>query len=425
MASARFRRDPRGDLYLFLSGTVDGERIQIRKRVKDNDEALAQRAVLAHEARFLVGDLSELRKAKDERSRRPQPARQKRTVRRGESLETWRDTWLDSIKGTIGEGAWRTLRSSLLAVVEMVGGDRALEDLRPGDLITLRADLVRSKLARVTVDRRIADLRRLLMAATLAERVGVNPFAATLRVRRTKLERADARETLDASLPLSVEELNRFLEVCRNPRVDQPLEVNWFPLSEALVLTGLRYGEVAGLRWPEVDRTGKCVRICHALEHYNPTANAPTKTGASWTIPLRPPLRELLARQRERVFLRDPEGWVFPTEHGKPPSYHNWRSRIWPTLLRRSKITLSRPGDAQKLLRKLFITNSLVCGRNPKRVSSEVGHANLRMITDYYERYIDPSNWPTPQETGSLIDLYGFEDVQRPAHNSEAKEAKA
>jgi len=72
----------------------------------------------------------------------------------------------------------------------------------------------------------------------------------------------------------------------------------------------------------------------------------------------------------------------------------------------------------------MFITGSLVAGRNPKRVASEVGHANLRMLTDHYERFIDPANWPTPRETASLVDLYGFEDVQVFAVNS-AKETKA
>jgi len=423
MASARFRRDTRGDLYLFLSGTIDGQRIQIRKRVKDNDEGLAERAVLAHEARFLVGDLSELQKAKESRTRK-RPTRQRRTARARETVDEWATTWVDSMRGTIGEGAWRTLRSSILVGADALGGDRELEDIHPGDLVALRADLVRAGKASPTIARRLADLRRLFAAAALAGKIEANPFQAPIRFRRTKRERAAATESLDASLPLSADELGRVLAVCRNPRLDRPLEVHWFPLTEALVLTGLRYGEVAGLRWPEVDRGAGCVRICHALEHYSPTAFAPTKTGAAWTIPLRAPLRALLASQRERVFLRDPEGWVFPTVNGAAPSYTNWRNRVWPTLLRRSKITLSRSGDAQKLFRKMFITGSLVAGRNPKRVASEVGHANLRMLTDHYERFIDPANWPTPRETASLVDLYGFEDVQVFAVNS-AKETKA
>ena len=81
-------------------------------------------------------------------------------------------------------------------------------------------------------------------------------------------------------------------------------------------------------------------------------------------------------------------------------------------VLRRAKISLERPGDAQKLFRKLYITNSLVCGRNPKRVSGEVGHASLRMLTDQYELWIDSNNWPDSGETSKLVELYGFEDVQ-------------
>jgi integrase len=49
-------------------------------------------------------------------------------------------------------------------------------------------------------------------------------------------------------------------------------------------LTGLRWGEGAGLRWPDVSDRGGWVE--------------PTKTGTSWTIPLRAPLSDLLRRQR-------------------------------------------------------------------------------------------------------------------------------
>ncbi len=67
-------------------------------------------------------------------------------------------------------------------------------------------------------------------------------------------------------------------------------------------------------------------------------------------------------------------------------------------------------GDAQKLFRKAYLTNALVCGRNPKRVASEVGHASLRMLTDQYEQWFDESNWPAPAAISRLAAIYGWDD---------------
>ena len=97
--------------------------------------------------------------------------------------------------------------------------------------------------------------------------------------------------------------------------------------------------------------------------------------------------------------------------NGACPAYANWYSRVWPEILRRSKVTIAGTGDAQKILRKVYITSSLVCGRNPKRVSSEVGHKSLRMLTDQYELFIFPENWPDARATKSLVEIYGFDDA--------------
>lgn len=58
--------------------------------------------------------------------------------------------------------------------------------------------------------------------------------------------------------PLVAAELERLLEVLRCPR--DATERMWFPLTELLVLTGLRWGEGAGLRWREVEGSGTARR---------------------------------------------------------------------------------------------------------------------------------------------------------------------
>ncbi len=72
-----------------------------------------------------------------------------------------------------------------------------------------------------------------------------------------------------------------------------------------------------------------------------------------------------------------------------------------------------REGDAQKALRRSYITSALICDRNPKLVSGKVGHVSSRMVTDQYDSFIDPSKWPDDEERCQLASIYGW---PKPTH---------
>ena len=81
----------------------------------------------------------------------------------------------------------------------------------------------------------------------------------------------------------------------------------------------------------------------------------------------------------------------------------------------------AREGDAQKALRRSYITSALVCGRPPKMVAAEVGHATLRMVTEQYDSFLDPANWPSAEEIERLRTFYGWtvgESLPRPSLES-------
>ena len=75
-------------------------------------------------------------------------------------------------------------------------------------------------------------------------------------------------------------------------------------------------------------------------------------------------------------------------------------------MLTRAKVE-PREGDAQKALRRTYISSSLICGRNPKLVASEVGHTTARMVMETYDSFIDPANWPEA-EIARLKETYGW-----------------
>ncbi len=108
-------------------------------------------------------------------------------------------------------------------------------------------------------------------------------------------------------------------------------------------------------------------------------------------IRIRRPVEELPFRQRQRSYVGREGSWVFPNSKGGHLNYRNWLERGWPQALERARVK-PREGDAQKALRRSYITSALICGRNPKLVASEVGHTTARMVLETYDSFIDPAS---------------------------------
>ena len=99
------------------------------------------------------------------------------------------------------------------------------------------------------------------------------------------------------------------------------------------------------------------------------------------------------------------DGWIFANGQGNALNYANWYKRGWKRVLKLAKVA-GREGDAQKALRRSYIISSLVCGRNPKLVAAELGHATARMVTENYDAFLDPARWPSEKEQDQLRRIY-------------------
>ncbi len=112
-----------------------------------------------------------------------------------------------------------------------------------------------------------------------------------------------------------------------------------------------------------------------------------------------------------------------PPRVGRATHYKNWYNRGWKRVLQKAKVEATE-GDAQKMLRKTYITNAFVCGRLPKRVAAEVGHASLRMITEQYEMFMNEKHRPHPEEVSRLVSTYGWTNVSAIATGGRERESQ-
>lgn len=217
----------------------------------------------------------------------------------------------------IAQRTWDNYRYAVADFERRIGG-RTLVSIDAATLLDLRAELEREGkrphkeggrsggLRSRTVMSRLGVLRLILRDARVRGLISSTAFDVPLPRRRTKRSATSQIARRVTFRPFQAEELEALVATLRAPRNDA--ERAYYPLTEALLLTGLRWGEAGGWLWTDVSRAGGRVHVQRALVRGQDDPDEPTKTGATWSIPLREPLASLLAGQRARTFLGRPEG---------------------------------------------------------------------------------------------------------------------
>jgi hypothetical protein len=116
-------------------------------------------------------------------------------------------------------------------------------------------------------------------------------------------------------------------------------------------------------------------------------------------------------------------GYQSPAEGSETPTTGTKRPSTEDALALERAGVKPREGDAQKALRRSYITSALICGRNPKLVAPEVGHTTTRMVSDTYDSFIDPANWPDAEEREHLAQIFGWDGDEIVGSNSHATHA--
>jgi integrase len=263
-------------------------------------------------------------------------------------------------------------------LVPNIGG-LVVAGLRPMDVDKLKTTLATSttpKRDRGLSPRSIQISVQVLKAATRwAAReggLGRDPLAS---VRRPRVEASKAMHAW------TTDEARQFLASVKDDR----LEAVW-----ALLLTrGLRRGELAGLRWQQVDLDAGTVRIVETLIVVDGkvSASAPKTNAGKRTIPLDDSLvsrlRSLRSRQAQEHLAAGPaydrRGLLVADELGRPHS-PEWISGRFEALVASAELPRIRLHDC----RHTAATLMLAAGTPVKVVAEMLGHSSTKVTLDFY-----------------------------------------
>lgn len=271
---------------------------------------------------------------------------------RHEKAVEWRRAYAESIDSI--------LRRHLLPEF----GERLLGTIERAQVLDFRSRLANAGTTRarsaVTVNRVIGVMRMILEEA--AVRHGTpNPC---LGIKRLKIQRTDIQ-------PFTIEEVRQILDAVR-PDYRNYLTVRFF--------TGLRSGEVNGLKWKHVDFERRQILI---RETYSRGYTEYTKTdGSQREIDMCGLVYDALRAQKPPV-AKD-EDYVFHTRNGGPIDNKNFDARVWRPLLRHLGLKPRRPYQ----MRHTCATLWLAAGENPQWIARQLGHTTTEMLFRTYARFV-------------------------------------
>lgn len=268
-------------------------------------------------------------------------------------------------------------------------GSKPIAAIRPSDVQALTTALTAKKLAPSTVRTMMATVRAVFRAAVHDRVIALNP------TEHVTLPEAPRKQIV----PLPVATIEAIAAAIA-------------PRFRALVVlgagTGLRPGELFGLRSEDVDFLRRTVRVEQQMGKVGgkPTVGPPKTRGSYRTIPIGDAVTVEVSEHVRRF--PPVGGFVFTTAAGSMINDAAFRAHVW-----RPAVTAAGvPKTGMHQLRHFYASVLIAAGQSVKVVSERLGHSNAAMTLNVYSHL-----WPADEDqTRTAIDAaFGHVPPMRPA----------
>ncbi len=191
------------------------------------------------------------------------------------------------------------------------------------------------------------------------------------------------RVTRDEITPLSPAQVKVFLKGVKGKRLE--------PLFTLAVTTGMRQGELLGLKWEDVDLTEGIVRVRRTLSLdgrkivFSPPKTAKGKRSIGLTGPAVASLKQHRALQAaEKASWSEDLGLVFPNMQGGPRGSRGYLTEVLRDVLGKAGLPSIRFHDLRHTCATLLLSRNV----HPKVVQEMLGHATISITPDTYSHVI-------------------------------------
>ncbi len=297
----------------------------------------------------------------------------------GVTLEAFAETFLHRIEHTrkpsTHEGYQQTLTHNILPAL----GKLDLHLVTREKVKALAMAGLQKGQSPKTVQNTIRCLSSLLSHAVEDGLLAVNPAFKPGKF----LPRISARRGIN---PLTRAEISTLLDTAKTKAA------RYYPLFLCAARTGLRMGELLGLRWEDLDFHNRLIQVSRNYTHWTLTT---PKSGENRKVDMSLELTQVLKdleidRQLEKVTRewKNLPPWVFCNEHGGLLNPNHVRDRFFYGLLKKAGLRRVRFHD----LRHSFASLLLQQGESPVYVKEQLGHSSIQITVDCYGHLIPGGN---------------------------------
>lgn len=252
-------------------------------------------------------------------------------------------------------------------------GSKSLEDLTGGDLTRIYATLAKQGRSRSLVRGVHTTAHKALEFAVREGLITWNPAT-----------RADAPPTTKGRPKAwNDEEMRKIFEVADADR--------YWAAWRLLAATGLRRGELCGLKWEDISENHLIVERTRLVVDGKVIDGTPKTAKSHRMVPLNKIAIDTLkvwkiAQHEELAQLQNanPDGWIFTNAIGGPVDPGHLTKR-WGNIVRQAEVE----HHSLHALRHTFATSLLARHKSPKVVQDLLGHSSISVTLDLYTAVVD------------------------------------
>ncbi|MHB8781191.1 MAG: tyrosine-type recombinase/integrase [Candidatus Geothermincolia bacterium] len=284
----------------------------------------------------------------------------------------WLTAHAPRIKQTTLEGYERDLKNHILPVL----GEMKLPELRPAHIEELLSELASGtykkgrkgeehRRTNRTANKALAPLRAMLSFAVRTGCIQVSPAACVPQLPERPAER-------------------RFLSVAEAQLLLASCEGQAHALIATTLGTGLRRGEVMGLRWEDMDLDRSLLTVRRTIDNQGRIGTPKDHQVRAVTLPewLRLTLIDFWRAEESPA-----ESWVFHTSTGQHLEGGHLYRRIFQPALKKAGLSINFHG-----LRHSYATIALDAGAIPLTISGLLGHENPETMHRFYAHQVEDAD---------------------------------
>lgn len=287
-------------------------------------------------------------------------------------VDAWFDYWISIKKKTVRPNTVRNYTERYERNIKGVIGKKLLTEVKPIHCQKIFSDMAEEGYKTTTIYQTRIALYNMMDFAKENDVIVNNPCKKSVK--------SDMGKPSDKKEALTIDVQKKFLEGAKGQSYENQFRF--------ILQTGLRTGELVGLKWDDIDFENRTITISRTMEFRYKVGEwrvGPPKSKSGYrTIPLTDEAIRILKAQKEKnskIKVIDLE-WadqVFLCRKGEPVKNSTYDTALFKIC---DKIGIKR--FSMHVLRHTFATRCIEAGMMPKTLQKILGHSNIGITMNLY-----------------------------------------